>query len=102
MKPRLVAFEEAGERLDRWLGRHHADLSRARLQQLVRDGHATVNGATRKPSYTVRAGDAIALNLPPPAPARMISSRKTRRQVMVPPRTRNVFTDVSSRMSSML
>jgi len=35
----------------------------------VRDGHATVNGVARKPSYAVRAGDAIALELPPPAPA---------------------------------
>jgi 23S rRNA pseudouridine1911/1915/1917 synthase len=60
----------AGERLDRVLAATIADLSRSRLKVLILAGEVTVGGRTvRDPGHRVNAGDAIAVNLPPPEPA---------------------------------
>ena len=51
-------------------GARLADLSRSRLQALIRDGRVAVDGAVvRDPSLKVRPGAAIALAMPPAAPA---------------------------------
>ncbi len=60
-----------GERLDRFLAAAQTDLSRSRLQALIRDGHAAVNGRPARASLRLKAGDEVALELPPasePAP----------------------------------
>src|SRR6516162_5196282 len=41
-----VAGEETGERLDRVLARHVAELSRSRLKSLIENGAVTLDGAT--------------------------------------------------------
>jgi 23S rRNA pseudouridine1911/1915/1917 synthase len=62
--------DEGGERLDRALARACPDLSRSRLQALIRDGRVSVNGAVmREPSVKV-AGGLAELDLPPAAPAK--------------------------------
>lgn len=59
--------EEGGLRLDRALVSLFPDLSRARLQDLVREGHVSRDGSVvRDPSAKVAAGVRIALHLPPP------------------------------------
>ncbi|HVA17577.1 MAG TPA: RluA family pseudouridine synthase, partial [Candidatus Dormibacteraeota bacterium] len=63
-----VASEDAGQRLDRFLTAHLPDFSRTRIQSLLDHGHARVNGALVKRSYRVEAGDAVAIEVPPPTP----------------------------------
>ncbi len=70
-KSLVVAAEEAGERLDRVLTRHVAELSRSRLKALIEAGAVAIEGRTiRDPSHRVNSGAAIVLDVPPPQPAR--------------------------------
>jgi 23S rRNA pseudouridine1911/1915/1917 synthase len=67
-----VAEGEGGLRLDRFLAVRLPELSRARLQALVRDGRLTTalaGDAVRDPSRRVRPGERYALEVPPPEPA---------------------------------
>lgn len=46
------------------------DMSRSRLQALIREGHVRVGGRTIvEPRYRVNSGEAITLAVPPPVPA---------------------------------
>jgi 23S rRNA pseudouridine1911/1915/1917 synthase len=66
-----VADDEAGERLDRVLARHVAELSRSRLKVLIENGAVTLDARTiRDPSHRVNSGAAIAVDVPPPEPAK--------------------------------
>ena len=62
----VTATDGKGERLDRFLQRHVPDMSRARLQDLIKAGHVLVNERPCKPSADLRAGDRITLHVPPP------------------------------------
>jgi 23S rRNA pseudouridine1911/1915/1917 synthase len=65
---RVGIVEVGGTRLDRALVGLFPDLSRARLQDLVRDGHVNRDGIVlRDPSVKVAAGVRLALTLPPPS-----------------------------------
>jgi 23S rRNA pseudouridine1911/1915/1917 synthase len=67
----VVAVHEAGERLDRVLAVHVAELSRSRLKALIEAGAVTVDGRTiRDPNHRVNSGVAILLDVPPPEPAK--------------------------------
>jgi 23S rRNA pseudouridine1911/1915/1917 synthase len=66
----MIGPEEAPERLDRVLAKHVSELSRSRLKALVLDGQVAINGAPAlDPSLKVRAGDRVAVTIPPPEPA---------------------------------
>lgn len=70
----LVAPQHAGARLDRFLAEQPeiaaAHLSRSRIKALIEDGRATVGGVTtRDAAKKLGAGDEVALDVPPPAPA---------------------------------
>jgi 23S rRNA pseudouridine1911/1915/1917 synthase len=56
--------DDLGQRLDKHLARRLPDLSRSRLQDLIRDGHVTLNGRATKASTALRAGDAVAVVIP--------------------------------------
>ena len=43
---------------------HEAYSSRNRIQTLIKDGRALVNGKTEKPGYKVKAGEMVTLDLP--------------------------------------
>jgi 23S rRNA pseudouridine1911/1915/1917 synthase len=60
----VVDAAAAGERLDRWLAAHVPDLSRARLQALIAGDHVRVDGASRKPSHHVVAGERVEVEIP--------------------------------------
>ena len=63
---RLRAPDDAtGERIDRYLARV-LDLSRSRVQKLLREGRATVDGTPLKSSYLLRGEERIDLCIPPP------------------------------------
>jgi len=67
----VAAADDAGVRLDRVLATHVAELSRSRLKALIEAGAVAVGGRTiRDPSHRVNSGDAIALDVPPPEPAK--------------------------------
>lgn len=67
-----LLVESGGERLDAYLALRLPDLSRARVQQLIKDEEVRVNGRREKASYRVQPGDALTLSLPAPvAPARV-------------------------------
>lgn len=64
-----VAPERAGERLDRFLASELPELSRSRVQALIEEGRVVVDGAARKASHHVAAGESVAVEIPPPPPA---------------------------------
>ncbi len=68
-RARRFACNEGPIRLDRYLALRCPDLSRSRVGRLVRQGHATVNGAPAKPAQVVRTGDRVTLVVPPPIPS---------------------------------
>jgi 23S rRNA pseudouridine1911/1915/1917 synthase len=62
--------EGGPERLDRALAAAWGDLSRSRLQALIREGRVSVEGTTATdPSQKLATGSNVVLDLPPPAPA---------------------------------
>jgi 23S rRNA pseudouridine1911/1915/1917 synthase len=70
----LAAPQHAGARLDRFLAEQPeivaAHLSRSRIKALIEDGRAAIGGETvRDPAKKLGAGDQVALDVPPPAPA---------------------------------
>jgi len=69
----VVPGERAGERLDRFLAGALADLSRARIQRLIADGHVTLGG-TRcgKPSLRLRGGEELLVSVPPSPPVECV------------------------------
>lgn len=60
---------ERGGRLDKFLAARLPDLSRSRIQALIKEGHVTVNGRATKASADVESGDAISGTIPPDKPA---------------------------------
>jgi 23S rRNA pseudouridine1911/1915/1917 synthase len=63
-----VTDNERGQRLDRFLQTQMPERSRAFLQKLIEDRQVLVNGQPTKASYKVRAGDVVAVEIPPPRP----------------------------------
>lgn len=63
--------EAAGQRLDQWLASAlGGDMSRSRVQQLIRQGAVTVKGAVvAEPKRKLAAGDTVSVEMPEPAPA---------------------------------
>lgn len=66
----MVAPALAGSRLDQFLTQA-LGWSRARLQKLLKAGLVTVNDAPKAASYKVRAGEAVTVRVPEPAPSHL-------------------------------
>jgi 23S rRNA pseudouridine1911/1915/1917 synthase len=66
-----VPATSAGERLDRFLAAAQPDLSRSRLQALIRAGRVRVRGLPARASQRVHPGEAIVIDLPPPRVSRL-------------------------------
>jgi 23S rRNA pseudouridine1911/1915/1917 synthase len=60
--------DAAGERLDRFVARSVAGLSRSFVQQLVGDGRVSVDGRLARSSLTLRGGERVVVTVPPPEP----------------------------------
>ncbi len=56
-------------RLDRFLADRLPELSRSRVQQLIRSGHITVGGVVPKAKLPVEPGMTVCVEIPPPRPA---------------------------------
>lgn len=60
----VVAPEEAGVRIDRYLSGQCQDISRSYLQKLLKEQSVLVEEKPVKSNYKVNAGDRISLTLP--------------------------------------
>jgi 23S rRNA pseudouridine1911/1915/1917 synthase len=68
-----VPVDAASQRLDHFLVTQIPDISRARVQQLLREEKALLNGSTAKPSLKLRGGEQVTiLGDPQPPPLRAI------------------------------
>lgn len=56
---RIVALEEEGLRLDKWLAHHCPGLSREAWKRRIGEGEVTVNGLTASPSRLLASGDSV-------------------------------------------
>ena len=65
----LVTSAEAGHRLDRFLAERRPDLSRSRIQHLIDQGYATVDGIAAKRAHRLQPGERVHLTVPPPPPS---------------------------------
>jgi 23S rRNA pseudouridine1911/1915/1917 synthase len=61
-----VEAPEAGTRLDLWLKERRPELSRSRIQSLVRTGKIRLNGDSTRPGHSLKAGDEIQVEVPEP------------------------------------
>ncbi len=68
-----VPADAAGQRLDQFITSQLPDLSRARVQQLIREERVLLNGASAKPSLKLRGGETITVTGGPPPPLRAIA-----------------------------
>lgn len=65
----LTTDDADGIRLDQYLSMHVPELSRSRIQALIKSGEIRLNGKSTKPRQTVSRGDLIEVNIPEPKPA---------------------------------
>src|SRR5216117_1491319 len=61
-----VPDDSDGVRLDRFLTSVLADHSRSQIQRLIKDGHIQVGGRDAKSNQSVKAGQAISVDVPEP------------------------------------
>jgi len=62
----VVESDQEGTRLDTFLASRIQELSRSRVQQLIKQQQIKVNQVDCRPSYRVKAGDRIFLRIPAP------------------------------------
>jgi 23S rRNA pseudouridine1911/1915/1917 synthase len=63
-----INSDQDGERLDRFVAAQMPELSRSRVQALVKSGDILLNGKAMRSSETLREGDEITVNVPDAAP----------------------------------
>jgi 23S rRNA pseudouridine1911/1915/1917 synthase len=61
------------DRLDRLLQSKLPEMSRSRLQDLIKEGRITVNGKVLKPSAEVKVGDQIEVTIPEPVSTEVVA-----------------------------
>jgi 23S rRNA pseudouridine1911/1915/1917 synthase len=59
-----VTEKHVGKRLDIFIAHYEPHISRNRIQTMIKDGLALVNGRAEKTGYKVKIGEVIALELP--------------------------------------
>lgn len=65
-----LVVDRPGLRLDKYLAEEYPDFSRSQLRKLIDEARVQVNQRTAKPSLTLKPGDHVTVDLPPPLPAR--------------------------------
>ncbi|MEP4076907.1 RluA family pseudouridine synthase [Haloferula sp.] len=65
----ILVESDAGARLDAWLASRLSDLSRSRIQELIREQHIRKNDQAVKPRDSVSVGDRIQVEIPEAIPA---------------------------------
>lgn len=62
----LYVSEDEDGRLDMYLAQELDEVSRTKIQKLIKDGLVLVNGKKEKPRYLIKEGDNIQVKLPKP------------------------------------
>ncbi|MFI5179466.1 MAG: RluA family pseudouridine synthase [Vicinamibacterales bacterium] len=65
----VTASEDAGRRLDQFLTARLPELSRARVQRLIADGHVRIARGRIRPGLALKPGVTVEVEIPEPAPA---------------------------------
>ena len=65
----IIVEDQLGTRLDQYLAAQLPELSRARVQALIKEGEITVNGKSTKAKTPVERNMRIEVNIPEPEPA---------------------------------
>ncbi len=60
--------QDTPQRLDLFLSQRHPELSRTRVQSLIKEGAVRINGHNTRANYVVRPGDRISVELPESEP----------------------------------
>lgn len=68
----MAQAADTGKRLDQFLVEQLADVSRVRMQRLLRAGRVQMNGGRAKASYRLRGGEQISLDWEPLGPLRAL------------------------------
>ena len=68
----LYVDEEDNERLDYYLSTELDEISRTYIQKLIKEKFVLVNDGVKKPSYLVKEGDVLKVNLPEPKKLELI------------------------------
>lgn len=59
-------YDDASPRADKWLSEQECGITRSMVQRLIKDGKITVNGKPIQKSCTLKDGDIIDVEIPPP------------------------------------
>jgi 23S rRNA pseudouridine1911/1915/1917 synthase len=70
-----VSVHDQNERLDQFLASRAKELTRSRVQELIRGGHVRINEGRPKPSYRLKTGDVVFLSIPPARASRLEPER---------------------------
>ena len=71
--PMILPEDQAGERLDAVLSALFPEVSRSRIQALLKDGHILVDGVSEKPSLRIRGGESVQVAWPEAEPSTWIA-----------------------------
>jgi 23S rRNA pseudouridine1911/1915/1917 synthase len=69
----ITESADSGQRLDKHLAQRLPEMSRTRLQDLIKDGHITLNGKATKAGAILKAGDAIHVTVPEAVPVEIVA-----------------------------
>ena len=64
LQPHIVTQKHIGKRLDIFIAHYEPHISRSRIQTMIKDGHALVDGRIEKPGYKVKLGEQVTIELP--------------------------------------
>ncbi|MBK1790947.1 RluA family pseudouridine synthase [Persicirhabdus sediminis] len=69
----LLVEHSAGQRLDAYLVGFLTELSRAKIQSLIKSGDIQLNDAKTKPKQLITLGDRISINIPEDKPRQLVA-----------------------------
>jgi 23S rRNA pseudouridine1911/1915/1917 synthase len=69
----VTDYADLKQRLDQVLQSHMADVSRTRIQSLIKDGHILLNGKQAKPNTALRLNDQITIEIPDAVPTEVVA-----------------------------
>ena len=68
----VVGADDVGARLDVWLSGHLPELSRSRIQSLIRTGHVTIGRRPVRAHRKISKGMEIEIKIPPVSSVKLV------------------------------
>lgn len=68
----LISGKEKDQRIDLFLALREKDLTRSRIQSLIKDRYVQVNGLPVKTGYKLKTNDRVRIIVPPPIPCEIV------------------------------